>query len=139
MKLAVDVLHNVSEDMFFRYNPKTSRLFHAETFIVEADSVDDAANLVWTLTNCDGPDHLRTQWPHLASYAPQVKRYRDRMNRSLSVSDVLVFHEGERLAGVRVVEMIGHSSLDEAPRYERSTADVSPSYTAYQNLVRRTS
>lgn len=117
MRLCVNVLHNVSQDMFLRYDPATSALYHAYTFDVEADSVQDAANLVWVLANVDDADHLRQNHPHLARYAPQVTAYRARLNRSLSVSDVLVFHEGPRFAGALVVGIIGHWELGSVPTY----------------------
>lgn len=138
MRLTVTVLHNVSPDMFFRYGPD-SRLHHAHTFEVEADSVDTAANLVWTLTNVGDANELRQIAPHEAKYADEVTKYRARGNRSLSVSDVLVFHEGERPAGCLVVAGVGHDMLEAIPSYEEGTNGdvVSKSYLAHQEWMDR--
>jgi hypothetical protein len=135
VKLWVTVLHNVGADMFFRYDPATSSLFHAHTFTVVADSVEQAADLAWTLTNVGDADELRQMAPHLSRYADQVTLYRARMNRSLSVGDVLEFHEGERFAGALVVEGVGHRSLTEPPlRQAITVGEVSDSYRAHQAL-----
>lgn len=97
MKLDVIVLHNMTlGDMFFEYR-RTSELAHAHTFHVEADNPVQAAHLIWTLTNVDGPNELRLLYPHLSQYADQVETYRARMNRSTSVSDVVVVMEGEQI------------------------------------------
>ena len=113
MNLSVTVLHNVSADMFFRYDPETSKLFHAHTFQVVADNIDKAADLIWTLTNVDSANDLRSMRADLGLYAQQVDEYRARKNRSLSVGDVLVFRElaGDksegRFAGALWVDMLG--------------------------------
>ena len=120
MRFTVTTLHNISEDMFFRFSPKTSRLFHAHDFQVEADSVEQAANLVWNLANVDSGDDLRQHFPHLSIYASQVDEYRRRRNRSLSMSDVLVFIEhahgwpgpgSSRACGALSIEAVGHKSI----------------------------
>lgn len=105
MKTYALVMHNVGPDMFF--TPNAEDLHHAHTFTVEADNIEQAANLVWTLTNVDGSDDLRLNFPHLAKYAPAVTHYRDRRNRSLSVADVIAFFEGERYAGALAIEAVG--------------------------------
>lgn len=113
MRLHAFVLHNVSVDTFFRYNPKTSCLHHAHTFQVEADDLDKAADLIWILTNVDDANHLRTGHPHLAAYADEVTLYRQRKNRSLSVGDVIVFYERERPAGAMEVATVGFNLLSD--------------------------
>lgn len=112
MKLRAIVLHNVGPDMFWRYSPQTSRLFHAHTFQVEADSTAKAADLIWILTNVDSADDLRLRHSHLATYAEQMEHYRTRQNRSLSVGDVIVFMEGERVAGAVKVATVGFTEID---------------------------
>jgi hypothetical protein len=108
MKLDAIVLHNVCEDMFWRFDPRTSQLHHAHTFRdVEADNIDKAADLIWNLTNIGDANELRVNFPHLSKYADEVTNYRRRKNRSLSVGDVLVFVEGERPAGVLAVASMG--------------------------------
>lgn len=112
MKLDAIVLHNVSPDMFFRYRPETSSLHHAHTLTVEADSPEQALDLIWTLTNVD-PMDLRLNLPHLAEYVEQMEHYRRRMNRSMCVGDVVVLIEGDRLAGSYACDVIGWSRLDD--------------------------
>ena len=117
MKLTVTVLHNVGQDMFHRFRPDTSSLHHAHTFEVVADSVDDAANLIWNLTNVGDAEELRVMFPHLSEYAGQVTDYRARLNRSLSVADVLVFHEllrdeEPRIAGGLAVAAVGFELIE---------------------------
>lgn len=137
-RFAVTVLHNVSPDTFFRYHPDTSRLYHAHLFQVEADNVEHAANLVWVLTNVGDAQELYAHHPNLSQYADQVTAYRQRMNRSLSMSDVLVVHEVVRdqtvLAGVLVVKALGHEGLEFMPDYVDGDNDseVSRSYEAHQ-------
>jgi len=114
MNLSVLVLHNVSPDMFFRYDPETSRLFHAQEFQVVADNIEKAADLVWTLTNVDNADHLRSMRSDLSLYAAQVDEYRARRNRSLSVGDVMVFTElPSRAAGALWVDNVGFKHVSE--------------------------
>lgn len=142
MRFAVVVLHNVSDDMFFRYRPKTSALHHAHTFDVEADNLRQAGELVWILTNVGSADELRLSAPHLSRYAEAVEHYRRRQNRSLSVGDVLLFSEEERPAGALTVAMVGFDRIDGehlAPRFiERdNSALVSQSYEAHQALQAR--
>lgn len=139
MRLTVRVLHNVSQDMFFQYDPKTSQLYHAHDFQVVADNVDKAADLVWALANVDDAEHLHAVHPQFAFlYDDQVTAYRKRMNRSLSVSDVLVFYEGERFAGARVVATVGHDALDTEPAYTGgdNSTEVSTSFEAHQRFHR---
>jgi len=147
VNLSAVVLHNVSSDTFSRYNPETSRLHHAHTFQIVADNADQAADLIWTLTNVDDANDLASMRPDLSLYGPQVTAYRRRKNRSLSVGDVVIFHELngiasfvttgalERLAGVRVVASIGWESLEGEPGYTGGSndADVSQSYLAHSN------
>lgn len=111
MKLQAFVLHNVSQDMFFRYDPRSSLLHHAHTFEVEADDIKRAADLIWVLTNVDSPNDLRINYPHLAEYAEQTVHYRQRENRSLSVGDVIVFYERGRPAGAYAVATSGFDEL----------------------------
>lgn len=115
--LCATVLHNVSADSFLRYNAKTSRLYHANTFLVRADDVERAGNIVWAVTNVDDAEHLSLMHPELSHHRDDVQRYRERGNRSLSVGDVIVFHEGERIAGVLVVEQVGFRRLSGVPRF----------------------
>lgn len=137
----VEALHNVSADTFTRYDPETSKLFHAHSFQVGADSRDQALNLAWTLGNF-GVEDLPA---HLSLYALQINEYRERMNRSLSVSDVLVVWEvhGDeaRLAGVFCIEPVGFRELEDIPPYERSLEHVehSASYYAHQEVLPRRS
>ena len=107
MDLKATVLHNVSDDNFFRYDPETSKLYHAHDFQVTADNPEKAASLIWDLTNVDDANHLQSMRPDLGHYGPQVTHYRARRNRSLSVGDAIVFHEGDRYAGTAVVLNIG--------------------------------
>lgn len=111
MKLHAYVLHSVGPDMFFRYDPRTSCLHHAHTFLIDADDVTKAANLIWDLTNVDGGNMLRVNSPHLSQYAVQVDEYRARRNRSLSVGDVIVFFHGEQPAGALAVKGTGFEHL----------------------------
>jgi hypothetical protein len=134
MNLTVRVLHNVSRDMFFGYHPKTSRLYHAHTFQVSADNVEQAVNLVWVLTNIDDANALARRHPHLSQYGTQVTAYRARRNRSLSVADVLVVHEGARPAGVLAIVSVGHERLEAIPDYADGT-NASPYSVAYQAHV----
>jgi len=137
MNLCATVLHNVTHgDRFWRYNPETSRLVHAHTFEVAADNTDQAAELIWMLTNVDNANHLASMRSDLSHYGPQVTAYRRRMNRSLSVGDVVVFHEvvgdGQRLAGVRVVASVGWEALEAEPECIAGSNDteISQSYAA---------
>lgn len=120
MNLAATVLHNVSDDTFVRYDPETSRLHHAHTFQIVADNADQAADLIWMLTNVDDANHLASMRSDLSLYGPQVTAYRRRKNRSLSVGDVVVFHEltgdVQRPAGVRVVTSADWETIEVAGR-----------------------
>lgn len=136
MNLSVLVLHNVSADMFFRYDPETSRLFHAHEFQIVADNIEKAADVVWTLTNVSDGNHLRSMRSDLGLYAPQVDEYRQRRNRSLSVSDVLVFTDldGRRPVGALAIESVGFRVV-EVVAYDGGGSNqtaVSNSYTAHQ-------
>lgn len=131
MKLHAFVMHNVSRDMFFRYEDASSALHHAHTFVVEADDLENAANLIWILTNVDSADHLRLDYPHLAQYADAVTHYRSRKNRSLSVGDVIVFLERERYAGARALAMIGHEVVAFDPSTIRTVTNERPESDAY--------
>lgn len=111
MKLRAYVLHNVSTDIFFRFDPTTSKVGHAHTFEIEADDPLKAADLLWTLTNVTDSNDLRLSWPHLAQYASQVTTYRRRKNRSLSVGDVIVQYEGIHLRSVLAVATVGFEDL----------------------------
>jgi hypothetical protein len=114
VNLSVLVLHNVSPDMFFRYDPETSILFHAHEFQVVADNIEKAADVIWTLTNVDDGNHLRSMRSDLGLYAAQVDEYRERRNRSLSVGDVLVFTElPNRAAGALWVDNLGFKQVSE--------------------------
>ncbi len=133
MNLHAFVLHNVSPDMFFRYDPKTSHLHHAHTLQVEADSPELACDLIWTLTNVDSADDLRLRSPHLARYAEQVTAYRERRNRSLSVGDVVVLFERERPLGSWAVAPFGFDALADVgkPRTVTNDRPISDAYIAH--------
>lgn len=138
MKLAAVLLHNVSGDTFWGYKPKTSRLFHAHTFEIDADNPERAAEVVWVLTNVETSDVLRLHYPHLSQYAAQMERYRERKNRSTSVGDVIVFYEGERPAGAFACATVGWQQLPFAPEFEcdyipdkKNESEVSASYDAH--------
>lgn len=143
MNLSVLVLHNVGPTMFFGYKAEGSDLFHAHEFQVVADSAEEAANLVWNLTNIGDENELRLQFPHLAFYGPQVTAYRQRMNRSLSVGDVLVLHEigaGEpRFVATMAIAGLGHDLYPLVPPYAQGTneSEVSESYKAHMEFGRR--
>jgi len=136
VNLAVTVLHNVARGSFFGFRPDTADLRHAHTFQVVADNVNEAAKLMWLLCNVDGPDDLPA---HLSLYAAQVEHYRQRMNRSLSVGDVLVMERLEpeqqfEIAGVMACEVVGWKGLEYVPEYERgaNVTATSRSYEAYR-------
>ena len=145
-RFTVTVLHNVSRDMFLHYSPETSKLYHAHTFTdIDADTPEDAANVVWMLANVDDADNLTKSMPNLSRYAPQVTEYRRRRNRSLSVSDVLIIRGTEdtgRFAGRTVdilsVEMLGHSKVTHVPPFADSdlNSETSASYEALQTFIR---
>ena len=131
-KYVVTVLHNISEDMFWRYRPETSALYHAHDFTVEAKDVENAADIVWFLANTDSVEPGST-------YA-DVTAYRKRRNRSLSVSDVLVIHtDAGELAGVLVVASVGFEALEFMPAYTQGDNDseFSEAYQASQRFVGR--
>lgn len=157
MNLAAIVLHNVSDDTFDRYDPETSRLYHAHTFQVVADNAGQAAELVDLLTNVDDANHLASLRADLSQYGPQVTEYRARKNRSLSVGDVVMFRElaegvtlqdlsddlaglpdgrTQRPAGVRVVARIGWDALDGEPGFADGSNKTAESL-AYCALVMR--
>lgn len=141
MNLTAIVLHNESDDRFDRYHPDTSRLFHAHTFEVVADNVDHAADLIYELTNVDDANHLATLRPSLGVNAPvpygrQVTEYRRRRNRSLSVGDVVIFREGDRPAGVRVVDGVGWEALEFEPEFTDGSNDTDVS-EGYLGMERR--
>lgn len=141
MKLHAVVLHNYGPGMFWDYDPKTADLHHAHTFVIEADNIEKAADLVWVLTNVDSADHLRLTSPHLAQYAEQVTHYRNRKNRSLSVADAIVFFEGERYAGALAVARVGHDPIEIDPTTLRTVTNdraESEGFLAAQRLSGRT-
>ena len=140
MNLAVTVLHNVSDRMFTDFDPSTSKLYHAHTFQVIADGMEQACNLIWELTNVDGPEMLPN---HLSLYGNQVREDRSRMNRSLSVGDVLriedLGRDGEPLTlGWRAVASLGWTIVVPAPLYIRGTnaSPMSQSYLAHEERYR---
>lgn len=141
MNLAVTVLHNCERGSFFGFHPNTADLRHGHTFEVVADSVNEAAKLVWTLGNVDGPDDLPV---HLSLYGRQVREYRDRMNRSLSVGDVLLMEdldtEDRQVLGVMACEQVGWRGLEYVPSFERGSNDepTSKSYELYARQWNRT-
>lgn len=143
MKLHAFVLHNVSFDMFFDFKPSTSRLFHAHTFVIDADDTDQAADLIWILTNVDSPDHLRAEHPDLARYADDVAHYRQRRNRSLSMGDVIVFFHGEKPFGAKAVEGVGFKdyNLEDLTSVDGSLGnnrnDTSQAYDAMQDFMQQ--
>lgn len=139
MKLTAVVLHNCGPGMFWKYDPKTAELYHAHNFDIEADSIEQGANLVWDLANVGDADELRLNFAALSSYAPQVVAYRDRMNRSLSVGDVIIFSEGERPAGALVVASLGFERLATDPDFNgvaSNTDENSAAFGAHVALLR---
>lgn len=139
MKLTAVVLHNLGPGMFWKYEPDSAELYHAHNFEIEVDSPEQGANLVWTLTNVGGPDELRLTHPSLAKYADQVREYRSRMNRSLSVGDVIIFSEGERPAGAVAVAMMGFDDLFEDPSFTgpaTNAGEHSAAYAAHLEVLR---
>lgn len=133
MNLTASVLHNISIDTFFRHEPETSKLFHAHDFQITADNVETAASLVWDLANVDDANHLQSMRPDLGHYGPQVTHYRARRNRSLSVGDVIVFHEGDRYAGTAVVLNLGFGWTNPVTwEAGENTTRFSESYVEYQ-------
>jgi hypothetical protein len=130
-------MHNVSFDMFFRYDPETSALHHAHTFKVEADLDTKACDLIWILTNVDSANDLRLNYPHFSQYADQVTHYRQRKNRSLSVGDVIVLYERERFVGAFAVATVGFDPVAEPVNMEVATndRDESDSYVAYRKFA----
>lgn len=133
MNLAVTVLHNVVRGSFFGFDPEIADLRHGHTFQVIADNVNEAAKLTWMLANIDSADDLPA---HLSSYGPQVFKYRERMNRSLSVGDVLVMEDLDNhyeTVGVMACEMVGWKGLEYMPAFERglNAEPTSRSYEAY--------
>ena len=142
MKYAAFVLHNVSADMFWGFKPETSRLYHAHTFTIEADTPELGAEVIWVLTNVDSADDLRINHSHLAQYADQVTEYRRRKNRSLSVGDVVVFYQGEKPLVAKAVEGEGWKdyTLDDliptdASLDARNIHPESQAYEAMQDLM----
>lgn len=144
MNLSALVLHNVSRDTFFRYDDRTSKLYHAHEFQVVADNIETAADLVWTLTNVDDQNHLNTIRPDLSLYGQQVVAYRQRRNRSLSVGDVIVFRdlEDERYVGAVAVASMGFEQLYVRPLYDQGKMPepnqtlVSEAYLAHETSWR---
>lgn len=139
MNLSVLVLHNVSPDMFLRYDPETSILFHAHEFQVVADNIEKAADVIWTLTNVDDGNHLRSMRSDLGLYAPQVDQYRLRRNRSLSVGDVLLFTElGDppRPAGALWVDNVGFKDVAEVAYDGGGSNDTLESASYHAHLLR---
>lgn len=140
MKIKVTVLHNAGPGMFFGFNPETAHLHHAHDLLIEADSIDQAANLAFELTNLDVED--LNDYKALI-YGNQVREYRERMNRSLSVGDVLVMrdldHDDEPVLGVMACESLGWKGLEFVPEFAFGTnqSPVSESYRAHQDLVGR--
>jgi hypothetical protein len=118
MNLSATVLHNVSRDSMFQpFNPETADLAHAHEFQIVADNVNQAGDLIWLLTNIGDPDDLPA---HLTLYRDQVSEYRSRMNRSLSVGDVIILRDLNRdlfPAGVLAVEPVGFKGLEFIPAY----------------------
>lgn len=158
MNLAAIVLHNVSEDTFDRYDPETSKLYHAHTFQIVADNTDQAAELIWTLTNVDDANMLASVRADLSLYGPQVTEYRRRKNRSLSKGDVVLLREltegvgladlnerlsdrpdarAERPAGVRVVARYGWEALDDEPAHAAGSNKTGESLAYCAGLSRR--
>lgn len=130
MNFAVIALHNVGADMFQPYDPATAELHHAHTFQIIADGPEQAAQVAFEVGNVD-PDGAHPL------YANQVREYRTRMNRSLSVGDVLVVEEADQIGMVRAVlacEPTGWKALPNIPDYVAGTnlTDISKSYEAHQ-------
>lgn len=144
MNLSALVLHNVGPTMFFGYHAEGSDLFHAHEFQIVADNVEQAAGLVWILANVGDSDELHQMRSDLGLYGAQVNEYRARMNRSLSVGDVIIFHEigsgGEpRFAGALAVASVGFTTLHAMPPYKQgsNSSEVSESYKAHRELNTR--
>lgn len=87
------VLHNVGHGMFWEYISDKAQLHHAHTFEIPAHYppivVTHTASWIFELCNVD-PDMLQVE-----EEVKQVEHYRNRRNRSLSVSDVIIFMNGE--------------------------------------------
>ena len=137
MNLSALVLHNVGPTMLTGYHAEGSDLFHAHEFQIVADNVEQAANLVWDLANVGDSNELHQMRPNLGLYGQQVNEYRARMNRSLSVGDVIVFHEigsdEPRFAGALAVAGVGFTTLHAMPPYKQgsNTTALSESYKAH--------
>lgn len=139
MNLTAVVLHNVGVGMFWQYNPDTAELYHAHNFTIEADGIERAADLVFTLANVGSPEDLHFDQPTLSRYVPQVRHYRQRMNRSLSVGDVIVFSEGERPAGSLAVAPLGFEPLTTDPEFAGPASNAgehSAAYLAHADVIR---
>lgn len=115
MRLSAAVLFNEGEHHFFGYDAKTAQLRFGFQFLIEADNVEKAGDLIFLLTNVDDANDLRLNHPTLSQYAKQVAAYREARCRSLSVGDVIEFLEGDRLAGVLAVESLGFKKLNKRP------------------------
>lgn len=138
MKLKARVLHNVGPTMFFGYHPEAEDLYHAHDFEIMADNVDTAADLLWTLCNVDDASHLTSMRPDLGEYGVQVTHYRHRRNRSLSVSDVIVFYdESDRWIATMAVESVGHRHYAQEPAFKEGSNDTHQSVarTAWEQLL----
>lgn len=138
MRLKARVLHNVGPTMFFGYHPEVGDLFHAHDFDLVADNADTAADLIWTLCNVDDASHLTSLRPDLGEYGVQVTAYRARMNRSLSVSDVIVFYdENGRWIATMAVESVGHKHYAQEPAFEDGSNDTTSSVArlAWEQLL----
>lgn len=132
MRLTVVVLHNLGQGMFWKFDPEVAELYHAHNFEVEADNADMAAQLVWTLGNQESPEALRVGNPSLSRYAEQVAAYRARMNRSLSVGDVILIYEGERPVAAKAVAMLGFDDLIAEPTFVGITSNDGEQSAAYE-------
>lgn len=113
------VLHNVSTDMFFEYKPETSKLYHAHTFELEESSsyLED----VWGIAN-QYPEDVEDE-PFYQHYLPQIHAYRQRSNRSLSMSDVVILVDGEAVVGAWTAVTVGWREIDMPTGVDLSDVD----------------
>lgn len=135
MKYKATVLHQVGPGMFFGIN-EGSEFFHAHDFDIEADGHMQAAELVFEITNL-GPEEVSARKALL--YGDQMRSYRQRMNRSTSVSDLLILRDASdgSLLAVLACATSGWQPLTAMPDYEHgvnSTVE-SQSYQAHQKLM----
>lgn len=136
MKYKAVVLHQVGPGMFFGVS-EGSEFFHAHDFDIEADGHMQAAELIFEITNLEPEDVSAAK---ALLYGDQMREYRKRMNRSVSVGDVLVLREADGEQGVVAVlacASLGWEPMNVMPAFNYG-ANVTPescSYRAHQELM----